>query len=384
MTERGEELPSPPQLRSRLAPVAETAQHSLRRRITRVHGLWLAILQSGVAAGLAWFLARLIVGTPDPFFAPAAAVISIGLSRGQPLRRSVELAIGVAIGIGVAFLLRSAIGLGSLQIGGIVALTIVAALLVDASTVLVNQAAISAVLVMTLPSAALGTGPDRFFDALIGGGVALLVGQLVFVRNPASTVAVLASGALAELSACLREGAQALELTQLARAQEALTRLRGLDGTIAALFEALARAQEAATLSPVRRRARDALEPYGAAVRQIDYAVRNGRVLLRTIAAALRTQVDMPSDLTVAIRTLADAVDELAAQLAGSARPDRMRELAVGASEQATAILANQNDLRTTMVVGQLRATAVDLLRASGLDAASARAALPPAQPEDL
>ena len=83
----------------------------------------------------------------------------------------------MAIGIGIAFLLRSAIGLGSWQIGAIVALTILAALLVDGSIVLVNQAAISAVLVMTLPTAALGTGPDRFFDALVGGGVALVIGQ---------------------------------------------------------------------------------------------------------------------------------------------------------------------------------------------------------------
>ncbi len=369
---------------TRLSPVAETAQSSLRTRVRRVRNAGFAIVQTGIAAGLAWFMAKLIVGTPDPFFAPAAAVISVGLQRGQPLRRSAELSAGVAIGIGIAFLLRSAIGLGSIQIGAIVALTILAALLVDASIVLVNQAAISAVLVMTLPSAALGNGPDRFFDALIGGAVALVVGQLAVARNPASSVVELAGDVLGELAAKLRDGALALERAELARAQAALDSLRALDGMIAQLFDALARAQEAAAFSPTRRRSRDALEPYGPAARQIDYAVRNGRVLLRTVAAAIRTGVSAPPELAQSIRTLADSVDALARQLGEGAGEDTTRELAIRAGREATEILATQNDLRTTMIVGQVRATVVDLLRASGLEGQGARAALPPAQPEDV
>jgi uncharacterized membrane protein YgaE (UPF0421/DUF939 family) len=371
------------QLRSRLTPVAETAQSSLRARLRRVRGALFAILQTGVAAGLAWFLARLIVGSPDPFFAPAAAVISVGLQRGQPLRRSVELSAGVAIGIAVAFLLRSAIGLGSLQIGAIVALTIVVGLLVDASVVLVNQAAISAVLVMTLPSAALGTGPDRFFDALIGGAVALVIGQLVFVRNPTSMVVDLLDTVLAGLAKDLRAGAAALERGDLAMAQAALDRLRELDGPIAALFDALARAREAAAFSPVRR-SRGLLEPYAPAVRHADYAVRNGRVLLRSIASAIRTEVAVPPELVAAVRTLAEAVEALAEQLERAGDSARTRGLAIEAGSAATQILAAHNDLRTTMIIGQIRATAVDLLRASGLEGDGARAALPAAQPEDV
>jgi hypothetical protein len=39
-------------------------------------------------------------------------------------------------------------------------------------------------------------------------------------------------------------------------------------------------------------------------------------------------------------------------------------------------VLGRQNDLQTSMIVGQVRATALDLLRGSGLDAEEARAAL--------
>jgi uncharacterized membrane protein YgaE (UPF0421/DUF939 family) len=372
------------QLLTRLTPVAETAHASLRLRVARVRLAWRAIIQSGVAAGLAWWLARLIVGAPDPFFAPAAAVISIGLARGQPLRRSAEVSIGVAIGIGVAFLLRSAVGLGPVQIGGIIALTIVAALLVDRSAVLVSQAAISAVLVMTLPSAALGDGPDRFFDALIGGGVSVLISQLLFVRNPTSLLGDTVVRTLDQLALALREAAQALTDQKSELSRQSLDRLRGLDDSIMALFEALGMAQEAAALSPVRRRVLGKLEPFGDAVRHVDYAVRNARVLLRAVAAALRTHVAVPPDLAKSLETLAATVDALAHQLVGSGEAGETYALAVSASEQATAVLAVQHDLRTSMIIGQVRATAVDLLQASGLDADTARAAIPAAPTDDM
>jgi uncharacterized membrane protein YgaE (UPF0421/DUF939 family) len=237
---------------------------------------------------------------------------------------------------------------------------------------------------MTLTSAGLGTAPDRFFDALIGGAVALIIGQLAFVRRPASQVIELSGAILDSLAANLRDGASALDRNELALAQAALDRLRGLDGTIAALFEALARAQEAAALSPVRRRSRGALEPHSAAARQIDYAVRNSRVLLRTVAAAIRTEVDLAPELAGSVRALADGADALALQLAGAADADTTRRLAIDAAAHATGVIATQQDLRTTMIVGQVRATAVDLLRAAGLDADSARAALPSAHAEDV
>jgi len=364
-------------LRESLTPVAETAHASLQTRLRRVRGSWRPILQSGFAAGLAWALARLLVGAPDPFFAPAAAVITIGLARGQAFRRSAEVAIGVAIGIGVAFLLRSAIGLGPAQIGGIVALTIVAALLVDGSTILANQAAISAVLVMTLPTAALGAGPDRFFDALIGGVVALLTSKAVFVRDPTSTVASGLHRTLSELSLALGEAAQALGGEEIDLAHAALARLRALDPQVSLLYESLAVAHDAAFISPLRRRIRSRLDDYAEAARHVDYAVRNARVLARAIAAALRTRVPVSPELAAAVTTLAGCADALSEQLVVDSDPSAVRELAVAASAQATDTLAIHHDLRTSVIIGQIRATAVDLLRASGLDANAARGALP-------
>ena len=55
--------------------------------------------------GCAWFLAHDVVGHPQPFFAPIVAVVCLGTSYGQRLRRVAEVTIGVAIGVFLADLL---------------------------------------------------------------------------------------------------------------------------------------------------------------------------------------------------------------------------------------------------------------------------------------
>jgi hypothetical protein len=44
------------------------------------------------------------------------------------------------------------------------------------------------------------------------------------------------------------------------------------------------------------------------------------------------------------------------------------RHFALKAAEEATAALKERNDLETSVLVGQVRSTAMDLLRASGMD----------------
>ena len=57
------------------------------------------IAQCAVAAGVAWLIAADLLGHPTPFFAPVAAVVSLGTSYGQRLRRVAEVTVGVAIGV---------------------------------------------------------------------------------------------------------------------------------------------------------------------------------------------------------------------------------------------------------------------------------------------
>src|SRR3954466_13712123 len=81
-------------------------------------------LQAGLAAALAWFVAHDVIGRPSPFFAPIAAVITLASSVGQRARRTVELVLGVAIGIGIGDGIILLIGTGPWQVGLVVLLAI--------------------------------------------------------------------------------------------------------------------------------------------------------------------------------------------------------------------------------------------------------------------
>ena len=60
---------------------------SLPARVARLRSKSWQIAQCAVAAGVAWFIAADLLGHQTPFFAPIAAVVSLGTSYGQRLRR---------------------------------------------------------------------------------------------------------------------------------------------------------------------------------------------------------------------------------------------------------------------------------------------------------
>jgi hypothetical protein len=350
--------------------------------LARLYGAWAPIGQTAVAAAVAWFVARVAFGHPAPYFAPASAVISLGVARGQPRRRAIELAAGVAVGIAIADVLSRLLGAGAIQIGVVVALAMAAAVLLGGGTILVNQAAVSAILVLTLPkTAGQGALPERFVDALIGGAVALTIGQVLFPRNPLTLVAGAGRPILDAVVRSFGEVADALAGGDVELAERALARLRSLDRQITEFYDALAVARETAWLSPPHRRARGQLRLYADASGAVDLLVRNARAVARAAVTAVRRGVEPDPELIEALRGLADATQGLGAHLADPALAVATRRLAVAAARRATGVLTRHHDLSTSVLVGQVRATAFDLLRGSGLDAEAAREAIgPPAQ----
>ncbi|HEX5699834.1 MAG TPA: FUSC family protein, partial [Rubrobacter sp.] len=169
-----------------------------------------SVLQAAVAASLAYFVAEVLVGHEQPFFAPIAAVICLSVTLGQRNRRAVELVFGVAVGLMVADLLVLVIGNGTLQIAVVVLLAMAAAVFFGGGTMLVNQAAVSAVLVVVLQPPEDVFSPERFVDALIGGGVALAINYL-FPINPERLVERAAAPVFDELVAVLEEISAVLE-----------------------------------------------------------------------------------------------------------------------------------------------------------------------------
>ena len=128
----------------------------------------------------------------------------------------------------------------------------------------------------------------------------------------------------------------------------------------------LATGRETATYSPSRRRSRGAIAGYEMTMRQVEYAARNTRGLARVGPRFVRTAGSAPQGLVEAVRDLARAVRALSAQLDVGAGFETQR-LARLAASRAVQVLAERRDLETSEVVGQVRSTAADLVRAAQL-----------------
>ncbi|UGS38473.1 FUSC family protein [Capillimicrobium parvum] len=354
---------------------ARRSRSSMRERVDRLLGTWLTVAQCAVGAGLAWLAATQIAGHAHPFFAPIAAILTLGLTYGQRWRRAVELSAGVAIGIGIADLIVLGIGTGAWQIVIVVALAMSAAVLVGGGPLFVNQCAVSAVLVATLQGPNTSFSGARFVDALIGGAVGLLI-TAVIPTDPLRIVRREAEPLLEELAEVLDDVAAALQDRDPEAAKAALRRGRAMDPASARLREAISTGHEVTTFSLAPRRARGPLDAYSVAYEQIDLAVRNSRVLARGAIRATELGERVPPHAIDAVRDLAAAVRALPGELAGSSPSGRVGDAALRAAARSTAALEETGNLSASVIVGQIRSTAVDLLRSLGMSGDEARAAV--------
>ncbi|MEU7903182.1 FUSC family protein [Actinoplanes sp. NPDC049118] len=338
---------------------------------SRVRGVFPLALQAGLAAGLAWFIATDVLGRQSPFFAPIAAVIVLASSVGQRARRTIELVVGVAIGVGVGDAIMLLIGSGGWQIGLVVVLAITVAAAVGGGPPLVVQSASSAVLV-----AALATIPgqpfSRFFDALVGGTVGLAVMTILLPLNPLTVVRRAADPALEELAAGLREIATGLRAGEVDAVRAALERLRVAEGDFTAFDQGAAAARENVAFAPARWRTRGPLSQYVEGADELTHALRNVRVLARRVMTGLDDEESFPGFLPTSIELLADAVDLLRSEWDKGVEPVAARERALRAAAEAGRAYDEGVGFSGGVVVAQIRTTVSDLLRATGIEYAEA------------
>ena len=121
---------------------------------------------------------------------------------------------------------------------------------------------------------------------------------------------------------------------------------------------------ETARFSPARRGGLVHVQRYEQTMPQLDFAVRNTRVLARYAARQVRLGEPAPH-LAGAVRELASAVWLLAALYEHPERAVDVRHAALGAARMAEEIHDREPSLLTTQIVGQVRSVAVDLVRAA-------------------
>lgn len=356
----------------------------------RLRADWLRVVEATVAGSLAWLVAVKVLHHPQPFFAPAAALIVLGVTLGQRWARAVEIVVGVAVGVLLADLITRAIGphtIGAVVV--VLLLTLTTGVLLGGGPILAVQATVSAVYVAIVAPDTNVLGFGRFQDALVGGSVALVINLLPLHRDPLRQVLADAGTVLRTLSTVLVDIAAALDTHDQDAAQEALEQARATDATVAAFRASIGIGQEVLRTNPLRRMRRahpvgrprrsDALDRYEEMVRQVDYALRNVRVLARNVVAVTRGPEPAPPALGDAIRELARAVTALAVDVGSPAvsgaqesTPENLvLERALAAVRCAASAQAPGVALPVLGIVWQVRSTAVDLLRGTGLELAT-------------
>ncbi|MDN4171476.1 FUSC family protein [Nocardioides sp. SOB77] len=348
---------------------------SLRARLARLSAKRWQIGQCAVAAGVAWFVAADLLGHPTPFFAPVAAVVSLGTSYGQRLRRVAEVTVGVAVGVLIGDLLTLQIGTGAWQLVLVVALAMSTAFLLDGGQLVVTQAAVQAIVVSTLvpdPGAAL----VRWTDALVGGAVALVAATAVPsapLRRPREQAAVV----IRKIAALMRSAADVMHDGASERGMALLSDARSTDRLIRELQAAAEEGRSVVASSPFRVRHRAGLRRMSDLVEPLDRALRSTRVLVRQVAVLAYHRRPVPPSYARLARDVAEAADRVAEELEADRTPEAARGalLAVG---DASGRVERATEMNAEVVLVQLRSIVVDLLLITGMDQMESTNALPP------
>lgn len=359
--------------------LAHRARGSARMRLVRWRSKRWAVAQCAIAAGVAWFVAHDLLGHPSPVFASIAAVVSLGTSYGQRLRRVAEVTVGVAIGVLLGDLLVAVLGSGAWQITLIVGLAMSAALLVDSGVLFVNQAAVQSIFVAALLPTS-GAALVRWTDALVGGAVALVAATVVPaapLRRPRERAAV----AVRKIAQLLRAAGDVMLEADAVHAMAVLADARSTDKLIRELQAAADEGMAVVASSPFRVRHRPSVRQMADLVEPLDRALRSTRVLVRQVAVAAYRGRPVPASYATLAFDLADATDVLAEELVKARDTHELAEAArpaLLALAEASGAVERSDVMTAEGILLQLRSVIVDLLQLTGMGQFESTDAMPP------
>ena len=361
---------------------------SLKSRFTRVRNRLVFMLQSTLGAGLAFYVAHDFFGHEQPFFAPMAVIIILGLSGSDRINRAVDMAIGGVIGVLVGTLLVDALGTGPIHMTIIIGLALIIGSFVTGSQLVSNQIVIAAILIATiLPPEEMG-GVSRAIDAIIGAVIGLTMIMLI-PTSPLRAGRSEVSKVLGITSSVLNDVSKGLEDDDPDRILEARDAVRGTQGDINNMLSATKGGAETARLSPFLWGSQRNVRSLERVLTPVDNVVRGTRVLSRR---ALVLSEDGDKATTEQIE-LIDALSDIMMELSGlyshqSARerrvdeahaiPDIVHRLRQLAARSSMDIAGENTVLSAYSVLAQTRSIIVDLLMICGMSRESAVAQLVP------
>jgi uncharacterized membrane protein YgaE (UPF0421/DUF939 family) len=274
------------------------------------------IAQTAVAAGLAWYLTRDVLGHVQPFFAPIAAAVCLWVTNAVRALLAVEMVVGVSLGIGLGTGVQAWLGTGSIAITAVVLLSLYLVLVIGQGflpqrPMFVNQTTTSAILVLVFPRG--GLGVERLYDALIGGGLAVVFSLLLFPKNPLTVLRDAGTDVVAALRQVLVQVDDLAGGSLPSAPDWMLTGAEQLHRRLARLSEARSMAGQLVRVAPRRWKLRDAVGMADRQAARLTLLTSSVLHLAHTVTTAANTGEQLSPPLRAAISDLATAGAALAA-----------------------------------------------------------------------
>ena len=326
--------------------VPSTARTAALAALGRLRIRWFNLVQTAVAAGLAWYIAHDLLAHPAPFFAPIAAAVCLSITNVLRALRAVQMMVGVTLGIGIGTLVEGLLGTGAGPIAVAALLALSCAVLIGQGFIgqgmmFANQTVVSSILVLALFRS--GIGWERIFDALIGGTLAIVFAILLFPADPLEVLGRARVGVLGVLQSGLTHTAD-VAAGRIAPAPDwPVAIVDQVHEQLGGLIAARATARQVVLTSPRRWRLR-------AAVKTADHQAVHLALLAGTILQVARA-VAPPVDgcrepAEAALVALAAATSHADSDPAGAsaylaAARHHAAELQSGAREKSQVVFAN-------------------------------------------
>jgi uncharacterized membrane protein YgaE (UPF0421/DUF939 family) len=349
-------------------------EESAIRRLERWRQRGFLIAQCSVTAGLAWLIAGLLLGHKVPYFAAASAILVLGMTYGQRLRRGVDVAIGVTLGVALGDLWLVLFGAGVWQVVLVCAIAMSLATLVGASPVITTTAGANSIAVLVMAPSPI-YGVERWTDAVIGSALALLVAT-VAPSGPLRKPGEVAAKVVAGMADTLEAAADALSAKDEHGASTVLDRVQVAEKDMATFDAAAAEGLEVVRHSPFRRRQLGLAITLSGLHQPLDSAVHNLRVLVRRSVVAIWRGEEVPVTYQDLVRRLAEACRFIAHEFSEHRLPtaakDQLRDIA-----EATPHLHLTHSISAVVILAQIRSIVTDLMELTGMEYVEARELIP-------
>lgn len=252
----------------------------------RLLGSSRAGLETGLAAGLAFWLGQLLLGTESPIYAPVAAVVVIGAGHVRRIGRVTSMLTGMGLAIVVSEVGVRLIGTGPVQMAALTALAIIATRIIFDDLLAVAYAGLNAAVLVALGGE--GWVPDRATEAVIGAATAYGLIYLVFPPRPAGYIRAAIEDQVSTAHSNLTVVADSLRAGSAGEADEADGRSENVDRNVGSLIDTFDFSDEVSRFSPWRRAERSKVKDLRRRARELQWVLRESTTVVRVASRYAR------------------------------------------------------------------------------------------------